>query len=98
MIEEPKNRRTKQACDRFLVLGFFGILIFPYGVQVRTSRGTGLGGVMPLARMTFSTAAIISGSGRKLPGRCPWAIISGVQPHLFLLFHTLMSAPRSSKS
>ncbi len=43
-------------------------------------------------------AAIVSGAGRKLPGRCPWAIISGVQPALFLRFQTLMSAPCSAKS
>jgi len=38
-------------------------------------------------------AAIESGAGRKLPGRCPSAIKSGVQPHLFLRFQMSMFAP-----
>jgi len=51
------------------------------------------GGVTPAARMTRSMEAMVSGAGRKLPGRWPRAIISGVQLHLFLRFQTLTSAP-----
>ena len=48
--------------------------------------------------MTRSMIGIVSGAGRKLPGRWPWAIISGVHPALFLRFQTLISAPRSASS
>src|SRR5947207_2467720 len=48
--------------------------------------------------MASSMAAIVSGAGRKLPGRWPWAIISGVHPSLFLRFQILISAPRSANS
>lgn len=43
----------------------------------------------------FSRTLIISGEGFTLPARFPWAIISGVQPYLFLVFQTSGSAPRS---
>ncbi len=44
------------------------------------------------------TAASVSAEGRKLPGRFPWAIKSGVQPRLFFRSHTFGSAPLSANT
>ena len=46
---------------------------------------------------TRCTASTVSGDGRKLPGRWPWAIISGVQPSLVLLIPDMRRAPLLGK-
>lgn len=51
-----------------------------YSYPIRFFLGVGGGGLIPSSRIKRWIAATVSYEGLKLPGRCPSAISSGVQP------------------